>query len=124
MSRICPLFSGSTGNCTYIGTKNGSILVDAGASLKGITESLSGVGAEIDEIKAVAVTHCHDDHIKGLRAVLRKTKAKLICSEKSAEILAEKNKIKINEIEFDEITDFVYFVNKLTDLAEELLEEK
>lgn len=40
------------------------------------------------------------------------------------EILAEKNKIKINEIEFDEITDFVYFVNKLTDLAEELLEEK
>ena len=91
MSRICPLYSGSTGNCTYIGTKNGSILVDAGASLKGITESLSGVGAEIDEIKAVAVTHCHDDHIKGLRAVLKKTKAKLICSEKTAEILAEKN---------------------------------
>ena len=70
MSRICPLYSGSTGNCTYIGTKKVGILVDAGASLKGITENLLTVGAEIDEIKAVAITHCHDDHIKGLRAVL------------------------------------------------------
>ena len=105
MSRICPLYSGSTGNCTYIGTKAGGILVDAGASLKGITEKLLTVGAEIDEIKAVARTHCNDDHIKGLWAVLKKTNAKLICSEKTAHILEEKNvllpetEILINERE-------------------------
>ena len=29
MSKICPLYSGSTGNCTYIGTPNCDILIDA-----------------------------------------------------------------------------------------------
>ena len=56
MSKIYPLFSGSTGNCTYIGTKNGAILVDAGASLKRITLALEQCGGKLEEIKAVAVT--------------------------------------------------------------------
>ena len=29
MARYCPLFSGSSGNCTYIGTASGGLLVDA-----------------------------------------------------------------------------------------------
>ena len=44
MSRICPLFSGSTGNSTYIGTQNGGILVDAGASFKGLCNALERAG--------------------------------------------------------------------------------
>ena len=30
MARYCPLFSGSSGNCAYIGTPEGGILIDAG----------------------------------------------------------------------------------------------
>ena len=41
MARICTLASGSTGNSTYIGTQNGGIIVDAGASLKGIEIALN-----------------------------------------------------------------------------------
>ncbi len=96
MSRICPLFSGSTGNSTYIGTKNGGILVDAGASAKGITEALECVGADLRDIRAVAVTHSHDDHIRGLRPILNRTGAELITTEKTAEALIDKGYISVN----------------------------
>lgn len=89
MSKICPLYSGSTGNSTYIGTKEGSILVDVGASFKGICENLKITDAEPQEILAVAITHEHSDHIKGLKTFLNKTSACLIASLKTAETLAE-----------------------------------
>ncbi len=93
MSRICPLFSGSTGNSTYIGTKNGGILIDAGASMKGIIGALEAVGGDISEILAVAVTHEHIDHIKGLKTILNKTGAKLLASEETLKALADMDKI-------------------------------
>lgn len=93
MSRICPLFSGSTGNSTYIATKNGGILVDAGASFKGICECLEKVGGELQDIFAIAVTHEHIDHIKGLKTFLNKTNAALIASEKTLQILEQLEKI-------------------------------
>ncbi len=93
MSKICPLYSGSTGNSTYIGTKNGAVLIDAGASFKGITENLSLADATPDEILAVAVTHEHSDHIKGLKTFLNKTNASLIASQQTAQKLIEDGKI-------------------------------
>ena len=93
MSRICPLFSGSSGNSTYIGTKNGGILIDAGASMKRISDALISAGGDIAEIKAIAVTHEHSDHIMGLKTLINKTGAKLITSEETAETLANMNKI-------------------------------
>jgi len=93
MSRICPLFSGSTGNSTYIGTKNGDILIDAGASMRGMSEAVCMAGGDISELLAVAVTHEHIDHIKGLKTLLNKTNAKLIASEQTLEALAKNDKI-------------------------------
>ncbi len=93
MSRICPLFSGSSGNSTYIGTKNGGILVDVGASMRGITQAIEVAGGDIAEILAVAVTHEHIDHIKGLKTILNKTNAKLIASCETLEALAKSDKI-------------------------------
>ena len=81
MSRICPLYSGSTGNSTYIGTLDGGILVDAGASFKGLCNALERAGGSYDEIKAIAVTHEHTDHIKGLKVFLNKTNAALVASK-------------------------------------------
>lgn len=91
MSKICPLYSGSTGNCTYIGTKEGSIIIDAGASFKGITENLKVADAVPEEILAIAVTHEHTDHIKGLKTFLNKTNACLITSDETAQKLIENN---------------------------------
>lgn len=110
MARICPLFSGSTGNSTYIGTKNGGILIDAGASMKGIKEAVENAGGDIDEIFAVAITHEHTDHIKGLKTFLNKTNAKVIASKETLSVLEDiipaksdviciENKTEVNGIE-------------------------
>ena len=40
MLRYCSLFSGSSGNSTYVGTADAGILIDAGVSAKRITEAL------------------------------------------------------------------------------------
>ena len=96
MSRICPLYSGSTGNSTYIGTQNGGILVDAGASMKVLCAAIEKAGGDYKEIKAIAVTHEHTDHIKGLRVFLSKTDAKLIASEKTLDTLISMNIVPEN----------------------------
>ncbi len=91
MSRICPLFSGSTGNSTYISTPNGGILIDAGASFKGLVCELERAGGKIEDICAIAVTHEHSDHIKGLKTFLSKVKVPLIASHKTMETLSALN---------------------------------
>lgn len=93
MSKICPLFSSSSGNSTYIGTKNGGILIDAGASFKGIKEKLLALDTAPDEILAVAVTHEHIDHIKGLKTFLKTTNASLVASSDTLNELVKKEYI-------------------------------
>ncbi len=93
LSIICPLFSSSGGNCTYISYNETGILVDAGASFKGIRENLDTVGGDIDKISAVLITHEHEDHIKGLKTLLNKTNTKLLASEATLEALIRLDKI-------------------------------
>ncbi len=93
MARICPLFSGSSGNSTYIDTPNGGILIDAGASYKSIVGAIASAGCDIGELRAVAVTHEHTDHISGLKTLLKHTGVPLIASAKTLETLAASNHV-------------------------------
>ena len=47
MSRFFPLFSGSSGNCTYIGSGEDGILIDAGVSAERMTKMMDEVGIRI-----------------------------------------------------------------------------
>ncbi len=67
MAKICQLFSGSSGNSTYIGWGNGGILVDIGVSAKRITQALDGISVDPCTIQGIFLTHEHRDHIAGLR---------------------------------------------------------
>lgn len=80
MARFLPLFSSSKANCCFIGSGKSGVLVDAGASGKQILMSLAQKGIEPKDIKAIFVTHEHADHIKGLSAVIKSTKAPVIAS--------------------------------------------
>ncbi len=69
--RIENIASGSTGNCTYIGTDNTHVLIDTGISKKRILEGLKDADLCLDDIDAILITHEHIDHICSLGVVLR-----------------------------------------------------
>lgn len=91
MAKICPICSGSSGNCTYIDASSTAILVDAGISFKNLSESLKTIGADFEKISAVAVTHTHSDHIKGLSTLIKKTSLPLIASKSTLKTLSQTN---------------------------------
>ena len=80
MSKICPLFSGSTGNSTYIEGATGAVLADVGMSCKAVTDALQYVGGDIEKISAVVITHEHIDHIKGLKPFLNTARQAMLIS--------------------------------------------
>lgn len=69
---IAPLFSGSGGNATYIGTESGGLLVDAGLSGSAIVSALAQIDRTPAELDGILVTHEHIDHIKGIGVLSRK----------------------------------------------------
>lgn len=90
MARLCTLASSSDGNSTYISAVGGDIIVDVGISYKAFAEALERAGGDVNKIKAVAITHDHSDHVKGLKPFLNKVKVPLIASEATLNALCEK----------------------------------
>lgn len=81
MARFCPLFSGSSGNCTYIGTSSGGILIDTGVSARRIETALLQRGISLKSIEAIFITHEHTDHTCGLRTLVKKHGFKVYASK-------------------------------------------
>ncbi len=77
---FCPLFSGSSGNCTYVSCGRTSLLVDAGLSGRAIAGALSSIGADIAGIDAVVVTHEHIDHVRGIGVLSRRYRIPVYCT--------------------------------------------
>ncbi len=66
MIRMAMIASGSGGNCTYIGTGDTHLIIDAGISMKRIREGLNELEVDLGDLDAIFVTHEHSDHIAGL----------------------------------------------------------
>lgn len=60
------LASGSSGNCYYLGTQYGGILIDAGISARLIQKHLREMNLDFRNIQAVLITHDHADHIRAV----------------------------------------------------------
>lgn len=94
MIKFCNLFSGSSGNSTYIESENAKILVDAGVSCLKITKALGSIGVEIDEINAIIISHEHIDHTKGLTTIAKKHNTPIYATPKT---WANMESLKIDE---------------------------
>ena len=89
MARFCPLCSGSSGNSAYVGSAEGGVLVDAGASCKAILTALAQREIPLKAIGGILITHEPVDHIKGLKVLLKKLPIPVFGPEKSMEYLAQ-----------------------------------
>lgn len=53
MIKVCSLFSGSSGNCIFISSKETAILIDAGLSGRKIEKAIESIGESFDNISAI-----------------------------------------------------------------------
>ena len=69
---FCPLYSGSSGNCTYVSDGKTGILIDAGLSGKQIIDALDQIGVLPESLSGIVITHEHSDHVKGAGILSRR----------------------------------------------------
>lgn len=68
------LGSGSRGNCVYVESGSTGLLIDNGFSGKELEKRLQSIGRSLDNLKAICITHEHNDHIAGVGVVSRRCK--------------------------------------------------
>lgn len=111
---ICPLYSSSSGNSTFIATKSSRILVDAGVSAKRICSSLESIGSNINEIDGIVITHEHIDHIRGIGVLARRYKTPIYANTKTWQSII--NDDRVGEIPHECIVSFGendFFINNI-----------
>jgi phosphoribosyl 1,2-cyclic phosphodiesterase len=81
------LASGSSGNCFYIGTKEFGILIDAGIAIRNIKKRLRNAEFDLDNVRAVFITHDHIDHVKSVGALSEKSLLPVYATEKTHEAI-------------------------------------
>ena len=78
---VTSLNSGSNGNCYYIGNEKEAVLVDAGISCREIETRMKRLGLQMQKVKAIFVSHEHNDHIKGIPTLAKKHQLPIYITE-------------------------------------------
>ncbi len=89
MAKFCPLFSGSSGNSTYIGSGSDGILIDTGVCARSLEQALWRIGVNTENIKNIFITHEHTDHIKGLRVFTKNHPCRVFMTEGTMDALSK-----------------------------------
>lgn len=112
MARFCSLFSSSSGNCTYIGTPDSGILIDAGVSARRIENALKARDIDPSTLKGIFVTHEHTDHTAGLRVLQKRYGIRIYASSGTREGLYESGALAPDSVclSFDEFCDDAFSV--------------
>lgn len=84
--QICPLASGSSGNCTFIESGDTKILIDAGISTRRIGRSLAKIGVNPRELDALLITHEHGDHCRETSRISTAFRIPVYMNQKTYEI--------------------------------------
>ena len=85
---FCSLFSGSSGNATYISGGKTGILIDAGLSGRQIADALSRIGVLPETLSGIVITHEHSDHVKGAGILSWKYHLPLYANERTWNAMA------------------------------------
>ena len=77
---LASLNSGSNGNCYYVGNANDAVLIDAGISCRETERRLRRLGLSIENVRAIFITHEHNDHVSGLHKIVKRHKIPVYAS--------------------------------------------
>ncbi len=66
------LASGSKGNSSIIISDDTKLIIDIGISNLRLKKALEKLNYTIDDFNGILITHCHNDHIKGLATTVKK----------------------------------------------------
>ena len=84
------LYSGSTGNAAVLCAGDTAVLIDAGRSARALCRALEQAGVSPDAVKAVFLTHEHNDHTAALEVFLKHHPVPVHVTEGSAARLSAK----------------------------------
>jgi phosphoribosyl 1,2-cyclic phosphodiesterase len=90
--KLCVLGSGSSGNCTWISSDRASILIDAGLSGRETCRRLETVGAAMEQIQAVCISHEHNDHTAGVTVLHRRFRIPVYANSGTVQALGRHEK--------------------------------
>ena len=90
MLKFCSLYSGSSGNSSFIQSENINILVDAGVSGKKIIDALASINVDIQNISAILITHEHIDHTQSIATLSKKYNIPVYANKKTWEAMQDK----------------------------------
>lgn len=86
--RFCVLGSGSKGNATYVEAAGNGLLIDAGFSGKEMAKRCAAHGINLAGVRALLITHEHNDHIKGAGVLARRYDIPLFINEATFAVAA------------------------------------
>jgi len=76
--------SGSSGNCAYIGNRQGGFIIDAGVDFTKVVGELEANGIKMNSVAGICLTHDHGDHIRYAYSFVRKYRhLKIFCTPKT-----------------------------------------
>ena len=78
--RVLILGSGSSGNSTLVESSTTRVLVDAGFNRKETLRRLAALGASVDSVNGIFISHEHSDHVSGLANLSRSWNAPVYIS--------------------------------------------
>src|SRR5215471_8762013 len=79
--KMTVLASGSRGNATVLSSSSAGILVDAGLSCRETLKRMKAAGEDPQKLKAIVISHEHQDHVAGLQVLARKLKIPVYITE-------------------------------------------
>lgn len=106
MIKFCNLYSGSSGNSTYIEYNNTRILIDAGVSCQKIVKGLAELDVTLDMIDGILITHEHLDHTKGLTIISKKFNTPIYATQKTWAQMSPLKLPEYNHVLFTANEDF------------------
>ena len=87
--KIQTISSGSKGNCSIVLCDNVNLIIDMGISYLTLKRSIEDNSLSFSNFNGILITHCHKDHTKGLKTLLKNTNLKVFIPEEMYESIKD-----------------------------------